>query len=75
MPKITGTRMYQVRSCGHCVCLECGRNFNTLNLLKLHKKVKHANGTPAQCPHCNRSFTDPREMTKHLNKYYNIVKK
>ena len=75
MPKINRTRIYQVQGCEHCVCNVCGRNFNTLKLLKLHKRVKHTNSTPFHCPHCDGTFSDTREMKKHLTKYYHMLKK
>ncbi len=53
------------------ICEECGKGFAVSTLLSFHKRQEHPKFYI--CTFCERVFTSPREIKKHLHFEHNVV--
>ena len=52
------------------ICVYCNRQFNTMKLTKLHKKIKHGTNGIIKCIACDETFCDSRSHDIHYVKAY-----
>ena len=72
MPKSSG-QIFRTRGGNSCKCKDCGREFNSVKLLSLHKKTTHNNTSGFNCP-CGEKFKSDRDFQSHLTKVHFVPK-